>query len=433
MIVSNTNREKNTVTFDVTLDAAEFEKFVNEAYKKNRSKITVTGFRKGHAPRMIIEGMYGKDVFYDDAMNEAAPEAFAFAVENEKLEVVGRPAVEKCDVTEEKGLLISFRTDVWPEVTLGQYKGLEAEKASAEVTEADIDEEVQKLRAKNSRIVAVEREAALGDTVNINYLGTVDGVPFEGGAAEGHNLKLGSGMFIPGFEDQLVGIKAGEERDVNVTFPEDYVENLAGKAAVFAVKCNEVKEEQLPEVDDEFAKDNDFDTVADMRADLGKKLTEAREAASRNAFEDAVVDKAVENMTVEIPEGMIEDRMDDIVRQYAQYIQAQGIPFDQYVQMMGGDIKSFRETTRDTASKQVRTEVLLRAVAEAEAIEVSEEEQEKELASMAEQYNMKVEDVRKAVDTAVMVAELKQRKAIDMLVGSAVAVAPKAPAAETEE
>ena len=269
MIVKNVRKkEKSTVTFDVLCDAAEFEKAVNEAYLRNKSKIFVPGFRKGKAPRMVIEGMYGKDVFYDDAADELAPVAFNFALEKRDLRTVGNPLVKKVDVSDAKELTISFVTAVWPEVTLGQYKGLEAPKAKVEITDGQVDEELEKIRRRNSRIQSVERPAKLEDTAVIDYEGSVDGVPFDGGKAEGHNLVLGSGAFIPGFEDQVVGMGAGEERDINVTFPEDYAEkSLAGKAAVFHVKCNEVKETQLPALDDEFAKDvSEFDTLAEYRA-----------------------------------------------------------------------------------------------------------------------------------------------------------------------
>ena len=264
MIVKNSKKEKNTVTFDVELDSAEFEKYVNGAYLKARSRIMVPGFRKGKAPRMVIEGMYGKDVFYDDAFDNAANDAFAFGVAEGKLETVGRPTMTDSKVTEENGAVLSFSTDVYPEVTLGQYKGLEAEKPSAEVTDEEVDGHIERLRKQNARLVTVERPAQNGDTVNINYAGLLDGIPFDGGTAENQNLVLGSNTFVPGFESQLVGISAGEERDLDITFPENYGHDLGGKAVVFHVKCNEVKFEELPELDDEFAKDNDFDTLAEQ-------------------------------------------------------------------------------------------------------------------------------------------------------------------------
>ena len=421
MIVKNSKKEKNTVTFDVELDAAEFEKYVNGAYLKARSRIMVPGFRKGKAPRMVIEGMYGKDVFYDDAFDNAANDAFAFGVAEGKLETVGRP-------------LLSFSTDVYPEVTLGQYKGLEAEKPSVEVTDEEVDGHIERLRKQNARLITVERPAQDGDTVNINYAGMLDGIPFDGGTAENQNLVLGSNTFVPGFESQLVGISAGEERDLDITFPENYGHDLGGKAVVFHVKCNEVKFEELPELDDEFAKDNDFDTLADLKADIRAKSVEEKEKAAKNAFDDALVDQAVENMTVDMPEGMIEERMDGIVREYAQYMANQGIRIDDYLKMIGTDMKTFRESMRATAEKQARTEVLLAAVAEAENVQISEEDLQAEYEKLGEAYGMKAEDVAKAIDVAGLTADLRRERAMSIISESGVAVEKKAEEpAKTEE
>ena len=379
MIVKNSKKEKNTVTFDVELDAAEFEKYVNGAYLKARSRIMVPGFRKGKAPRMVIEGMYGKDVFYDDAFDNAANDAFAFGVAEGKLETVGRPTMTDSKVTE-------------------------------------------------------ERPAQDGDTVNINYAGMLDGIPFDGGTAENQNLVLGSNTFVPGFESQLVGISAGEERDLDITFPENYGHDLGGKAVVFHVKCNEVKFEELPELDDEFAKDNDFDTLADLKADIRAKSVEEKEKAAKNAFDDALVDQAVENMTVDMPEGMIEERMDGIVREYAQYMANQGIRIDDYLKMIGTDMKTFRESMRATAEKQARTEVLLAAVAEAENVQISEEDLQAEYEKLGEAYGMKAEDVAKAIDVAGLTADLRRERAMSIISESGVAVEKKAEEpAKTEE
>ena len=417
MIVKNSKKEKNTVTFDVELDAAEFEKYVNGAYLKARSRIMVPGFRKGKAPRMVIEGMYGKDVFYDDAFDNAANDAFAFGVAEGKLETVGRPTMTDSKVTEENGALLSFSTDVYPEVTLGQYKGLEAEKPSVEVTDEEVDGHIERLRKQNARLITVERPAQDGDTVNINYAGMLDGIPFDGGTAENQNLVLGSNTFVPGFESQLVGISAGEERDLDITFPENYGHDLGGKAVVFHVKCNEVKFEELPELDDEFAKDNDFDTLADLKADIRAKSVEEKEKAAKNAFDDALVDQAVENMTVDMPEGMIEERMDGIVREYAQYMANQGIRIDDYLKMIGTDMKTFRESMRATAEKQARTEDL-----------------QAEYEKLGEAYGMKAEDVAKAIDVAGLTADLRRERAMSIISESGVAVEKKAEEpAKTEE
>ena len=430
MIVKSSSKEKNTVTFEVELSAEEFEKHVNDAYKKNRSRIQVPGFRKGKAPRMVIEGMYGADVFYDEAIENAASEAFIYGAEQEDLKVVGRPSLNDSRITEEKGAVLSFRTDVYPEVTLGEYKGLEAEKNAVEVTEDEIAAEVERMRKQNARLVSVDRPAENGDTVNIDYKGTKDGVAFDGGTAENHNLVLGSNSFIPGFEEKLVGIAAGEERDLELTFPEQYhAAELAGQAVVFHVKCNEVKFEELPEADDEFAKDNDFDTLDDLKADIRTKKTQEKETAAKNAFTDALVDKAVENMTVEIPASMLEERMDGMVNEYAQYMSRQGLGLEDYLKMIGSDMASFRETTRATAEKQLRTELLLTAVAEAENVEITEDDLKAEYASMAENYGMKAEDVEKYVDAEGLKGDLRRRRAMDIIVDNGVEAAPKAPKA----
>ena len=425
MIVKNSKKEINTVTFDVELDAAEFEKFVNGAYLKNRGRIMVPGFRKGKAPRMVIEGMYGKDAFYADAFEDAANDAFAFGVTEQKLETVGRPSMTDTTVTEENGAVLSFSTDVYPEVTLGQYKGLEAVKPATDVTDEEINSHIERLRKQNGRLVTVERAAENGDTVNINYAGTLNGVPFDGGTAENHNLVLGSNSFVPGFESQLVGISAGEERDLDITFPENYAEDLAGKAVVFHVKCNEVKFEELPALDDDFAKDNDFDTLDLLKEDIRTKAAEEKEKASKNAFSDALVDAAVANMTVDMPASMVEEHMDAIVREYAQYMAAQGIKLEDYIKMIGIDMPTFRENNRATAEKQARTEMLLRAVADAENIEISDEDLQNEYKSLAEAYGMKAEDVEKAIDKDALTADLRRRRAVDVITESGVAVAEK--------
>lgn len=428
MIVKNCVKENNSVKFDVELSHAEFDKYVNAVYLKSRSKITVPGFRKGKAPRMIIEGMYGADVFYEDAVNDAAQDAFNFAVEQESLKIVGRPAVEDVNFTEEKGAVLTFSTDVYPEVTLGEYKGLTAEKTVAAVTDEEVDAEIERMRKQNSRLVAVERPAEDGDRLNIDYKGTVDGVAFAGGTAEGQTLVLGSNTFIPGFESQLIGINVGEERDIDVTFPEEYhAPELAGKAAVFHVKCNEIKFEELPVLDDEFAKDNDFDTVDELKADIRAKILKRKEEAADNAFADTVVDMAIANMTVDIPAGMIEERMDDMLREFAQYISGQGMGFEDYLRMMGTDINTFRESNRATAEKQTKSEILLTAVAEAEGLTVTDEEVEAELQTLADTYNMKLEDVKKIIpDTTGIKNDLLNQKTVTFIKDNAVVAKPKA-------
>ena len=433
MIVKNSSKENNTVTFQVELDPNEFEKHVNAAYLKNRSRIQVPGFRKGKASRMVVEGFYGKDVFYEDALEDAANEAFAFGVEQESLRTVGRPSLTDTEITEEKGAVLSFSTDVWPEVTLGQYKGLEAEKDPCDVSDEEIDRELQRLRKQNGRMVSMDRPAENGDTVVIDYRGEKDGVAFDGGTAEGYSLVLGSNTFIPGFEEKLVGISAGEERDLELTFPQEYHSaDLAGKDVVFHVKCNEVKLEELPEVDDDFAQDNDFDTVEDLKKDIVERLRKSKETVANNAFTDRLVNAAVENMSVEVPPSMIEEQMDSMMNDYSRYISAQGMPFEQYVKMMGGTVETFRESTRAAAVSQVRTELLLDAVAKAENLEVSEDELKAEMETMGKTYGMKAEEVEKYIDKEALTEQLLRNKAKAVITDSGVAVAPKAeePAAE---
>ncbi len=427
MIVKNVEKqEKSTVSFDVLCDAAEFEKAVNGAYLKNKGKIFVPGFRKGKAPRMVIEGMYGKDVFYDDAADALAPEAFRFAAEQEKLRTVGNPAVKGVDVSDAKELTLSFVTAVWPEVTLGQYKGLEAPKAKAEVTDEQVDAELEKIRKRNSRIVTVERPAKLEDTAVIDYAGTVDGVPFDGGKAEGHNLVLGSGMFIPGFEDQVVGMSAGEEKDVNVTFPEDYHEkSLAGKAAVFHVKCNEVKENQMPDLDDEFAKDvSEFDTLDEYKASVRERLVKSAEAEADSAWRSALIEQAGDNMTAEIPDAMVEEQLDNMTREYDQNLQMNGLNLELYLKYLGQDVKAFREQLRPTADRRVKTDLVLDKIAETEALTVTDEEVEEEYGKLAEQYGMEIDKVKAALGREIVEGDLKTRKAAEFIYANGVATEP---------
>ena len=427
MIVKNTSKENNTVTFQVELSSAEFEEHVAAAYRKNRSRIQVPGFRKGKASRMVVEGFYGKDVFYEDALEDAANPAFAFGVEQEGLRIVGRPSVTATEITDEKGALLTFSTDVWPEVTLGEYKGLEAEKDSTDVSDEEIDREIERLRKQNARLVSVDRAAENGDTVNIDYAGTKNGVAFDGGTAEGYNLVLGSNSFIPGFEEKLIGIKADEERDLDLTFPEEYhAKDLAGQAVVFHVKCNEVKFEELPAVDDDFAQDNDYDNLDAMKKAITERRQKSKETVANNAFTDRLVNAAAANMTVDIPESMIEEKMDSLMDEYNRYISSQGMRFEQYLQMMGTTYENFRATTRPAAETQTRTEVLLDAVAAAENIEVTEEDLNAEYDKMAETYSMKAEDIKKYVDAEALTEQVRRNKAIAVITDSGVAVAPKA-------
>ncbi len=432
MIVKNVEKqEKSTTAFDVVCSAAEFEKAINTVYQKNKSQIYIQGFRKGKAPRMVIEGMYGKDVFYEDATDELAPEAFRFAVEELGLRAVGRPAVKNVDVSEEKELTLSFVTAVWPEVTLGQYRGVEAPKPSAEVSEEKVAAELAKVQKRNARIVTVERPAQKGDTVVIDYLGTVDGVAFDGGAAEGHNLELGSNSFIPGFEDGVVGMSAGEERDIDVTFPEEYhAEELAGKPAVFHVKCQEVKEEQLPELDDELAKDvSEFDTMEEYKASVRTRLEESAAAAAEEEFHNELIIRAGDAIQADIPDAMVEEQIDNMINEYDQNLQMNGLNLQLYLQYLGQSVADFREQCRPTAERRVKTELLLDAVATAEGIEVTQEDIDAEYEKVADQYQTSLETVKGAVPVDAITSDIRTRRAAEIIFSTGV---PTEPVAEEE-
>ena len=422
-------QEKSTVELVIEIGAEEFEAAVQKAYLKQRSKIMVPGFRKGKAPRKVIEGMYGSGVFYEDAINEIYPQAYADAVEQEKLDAVAWPKVEIVSVGKE-GLTFKAVVTVRPEVKLGEYKGLTAEKEEVKVTDEDIDNELKPYINRATRMVTVEREAQNGDTVVIDFEGFLDGKPFDGGKGEGHSLELGSGSFVPGFEEQLVGTKAGDEKDLDITFPEDYHADLAGKAVVFKVKVHEVKEKQLPTVDDEFAKDvSEFDTLADFKKDLAAKLTERRENQAKQAFEAAVLEQVMSNMEVEIPDAMVDFEADNLVNDMAQRIQAQGIPFEQYLAMTGMTMDMMREQAKAAALERVRRDLALNAVIAAEDIQISDEELEEEYKRLSEQYHMELDKVKEAVAADDIRKELSMKKAEQVIYDSA--KVGKAPAKKT--
>ena len=430
MDIKNIKREDGKLSFQVLVDAESFEKAVNQAYLKAKKNIYVPGFRKGKAPRMVIEGMYGEKVFYDDAVEGIALDAFKAGMDEAKDRTVGDPAITAYNVNDDTTLAIDFETALYPEVTLGQYKGIEAEKDSDKVSAADVNKELESVRTRNARIVTVERKAKMGDTVNLDYDGYKDGVRFDGGKAEGHDLVLGSGSFVPGFEEQIVGMKAGDEKDIDITFPENYHEGLAGAAVVFKIKVNEVKESQLPALDDEFAKDvSEFDTLKEYKADIKKNLTADKKAAAENAFRNRVLSKAVENMTVNVPAAMIDERVNTVLNDYARNCAMQGLTLDQYFKMMGADEATFRAYIRPNAENEVKSELLLEKVAEVENIAVTPEEIEEEYQNAAKTYNVDVETVKKSVAAEMIERDLKMKKAVDLIAASGVAVEK----AETEE
>ncbi len=413
-------QEKSAVQLVIEIGGEEFEAAVQKAYLKQRNKINVPGFRKGKAPRKIIEGMFGSGVFYEDAINELYPKAYADAVEQEKLDVVSWPNVEVLEAGKD-GLTFKATVTVRPEVKLGEYKGLTAEKEEVKITDEDIDNELKPYINRASRMVTVEREAQNGDTVVIDFEGFKDGVPFDGGKAEGHSLELGSGAFIPGFEDQLVGTKAGDEKDVNVTFPEEYhAEDLAGAPVVFKVKVHEVKEKQLPTVDDEFAKDvSEFDTLEAFKKDLADKLTERREAQAKRAFEAAIMEQVMDNMEVEIPDAMVAYETDQMVEDMARRIQAQGIPFEQYMAMTGMTIDIVRSQAAAAAMERVRRDLALGAVVAAENIEISDEDLEAEYKRLADEYHMELDQVKAAAPAEDVKKGLAIQKAEQVIYDSA--------------
>jgi len=428
MIVKNVEKkESNNITFQVEVDKNEFEEAVNGAYLKNRGKITVPGFRKGKAPRMVIEGMYGVNVFYEDAIEEISPNAFEYAVKEEKLNTVGRPNVTGVDVSDEKVLTITFEAALYPEVTLGQYKGIEAPKLEINITEADVDSYIDEIRKRNGRQITADRPAKLGDTVDIDYDGYLDGERFDGGKAEGTQLELGSGHFVPGFEEQVVGMKAGDEKDLDITFPENYHEGLAGKAVVFKVKVNEVFETELPAVDDEFVKDvSEFDNMSDYRAAIMDQLLKSRTQTVDEDFGYIVMQKAVDNMQCEVPEAMIEERMGMMLNEYDRNLMARGMRLEEYIRMSGMDPVAFQNMLRPQAEAQVKTDILFAAVADAENIQISDEEVEESIKQIAEAYHATVEQIKEAVPMDAMKDDMRKKKASDLIMESAVPVAPVA-------
>ncbi len=421
MKVTNVEKlEKSMVALTIQADAQEFEAAIDKVYKKQRGRILVPGFRKGHAPRKIIETMYGAQVFYEDAVNEIYPDLLAQAAEQEKLDTVAYPDVELLDVNKD-GFSFKATVAVRPEVKLGKYKGLTAPKDEVKVTEKDIDEELKPYIQRATRMVDVERKAKKGDTVNIDFEGFMGGKAFDGGKGEGHDLELGSGSFIPGFEDQLVGVKAGAEKDVVVTFPEEYgAQELAGKEATFKVTVHAVKEKAEPKLDDEFAKDvSEFDTLAELRKDLGDKLTQRREKQARSAFEEALLDQVTEDLTVEIPDPMVDYRAQQMIEDYSQRITSQGISFEQYLAMTGMTVDILKAQAMEGALRQVKTDLALGAIAEAEKLEVTEADIDAECTRLAEQYGMKAEEVKKIVPLEDLKKDLRNQKAANVIFDSA--------------
>ena len=426
--------EKSRVALTIETSAEEFEAAVNKAYLKMRGKINVPGFRVGKAPRKIIEKMYGAEVFYEEAVNILLPDAYEDAVKEKELNVVGYPEVELESCTKD-GVVFKCTVAVYPEVKLGQYKGLEAPKAEVKVTAADVNARLKEMADRNSRLVSVERAVKKGDTADIDFEGFDNGVPFDGGKGENFDLEIGSGSFVPGFEDHLVGMKAGEEKDIDITFPENYTKDLAGKQVVFHVKVNEVKEKQTPALDDEFAKDvSEFETLKELKDDTKAKITAEREQSAKIAFENALLEKVAGDIKADIPEVMIEEQCRRFLDEFKQRLQAQGIPYDQYCKMTGMDEAKFMEDGRDPAVRQVKMDLAIAAIIKAENLDVTDEEIEEKYKSMAEQYGMELDMLKKYLDAPTVRNQLLNEKAIAVVVDSAKAEKPaKAEKTEGEE
>ena len=427
MNVKSIERNGNEATIIVEIDKELMESGVNKAYMKARKSIRIPGFRPGKAPRKMIEAMYGAHVFYDDGLEEIFPEIYDFAVLKQDLKAIGRPSLTNVDINEENIVTLTLTTEVYPEVTLGQYKGLEVEKAEATVTDAQVEAELNRMQQNVASTETVEKAAQLGDTANIDFEGFDNGVAFEGGKGENFDLKLGSGQFVPGFEEQVIGMTAGEEKDINITFPEDYAADLAGKAVVFHVKLNKVTVTTLPELDDEFAKDvSEFETLEELKADIRAKALETAEKNAQAAFENAAVEKAAENTTVDMPKALVEAELDTQMERFAYQLQMSGYSMEQYAQMMGGDVTTMRNAFRPQAEKQAKLSVTLEKIVEVEGLAVTDEEIEAECEALAKQYELEVAKIKEMVPMNELTESLKVRKATKLIVDSAVAVAPKA-------
>ena len=428
MKVNSVEKSGNKATVVVEIDKELMESGINKAYLKARKNIMVPGFRKGKASRKMIESMYGAHVFYEDGLEEIFPEIYDFAIAHQEgFKAIGRPNLTDMQIGDDNIVTLTLTTEVYPEVTLGQYKGLEVEKAEATVSDEQVNAELERMAQNVAATETVDGPAKMGDTANIDFEGFDNGVPFEGGKGENHDLKLGSGSFVPGFEEQIVGMSAGEEKDIDITFPENYHKDLAGKAVVFHVKVNKVTETIVPEMDDEFAKDvSEFDTLDALKADIRAKALERAEKTAQNNFETACIAKAAENTTVDLPNALIERELDTQMERFAYQLQMGGYSMEQYAKMMGGDVNTMRNAFRPAAEKQAKESVTLEKIAEVENVAVTDEEIAAEIESLAKQYEMEAAKVKEMVPAEELTESLKIRKAVQIIVDSAVAVAPKA-------
>ena len=426
MNVKSIEKNGNQATVVVEIDKELMESGVQQAYMKFRKNIMIPGFRKGKAPRKMIEAMYGAHVFYEDGLEAIFPKVYEEAIVNQDFKAIGRPDVTNVDISDDDIMTVTIVTDLYPEVTLGDYKGLEVEKAEAEVSDAQVQAELDRMAQNVASTETVERAAEMGDTANIDFEGFDNGVPFDGGKGDNFDLKLGSGSFVPGFEEQIVGMTAGEEKDIDITFPEDYHKELAGKAVVFHVKLNKVTVTNVPAQDDEFAKDvSEFDTLDELKSDIRAKALEQAQKQIASAFENACVEKAAENVTVDMPNSLIELELDNQMERFGYQLQMSGYSVEAYAKMMGGDLTTMRNAFRPAAEKQAKINVTLAKIVEAEGITVSDEDIAAEYESLAKQYEMDVDKVKSMVPAEELKTSLETRKAVQIIVDAAVAVPAK--------
>ena len=427
MQVKNIEKAASRATITAEVTKADLEPSIQSVYLKARKNISIPGFRKGKATRSMIEAVYGKHVFFEDALDELFPEIYTQCVLSQDIKPVGRPMVTRMEMAENDSVILTIVTDLYPEITLGEYKGLEIEKAEATVTAEEVETELQRMANNTASVTVVDRPAELGDTAVIDYEGFKDGVPFEGGKAEKYELKLGSGSFIPGFEDQVVGMTAGEEKDIDVTFPEEYhAAELAGAPVIFKIKLHEVKVTNVPAIDDEFVKDvSEFDTVDELRADIEKNILTNKQEGIQRAFENAAIEMAVANMTAEIPDSMVDEELEREMERMDYELRSQGASLEAYAQMLGGDMEAIKKSLRPGALNAVKINVMLDAIASAENIEVTEEEINEEYNNMAQRYGMDVEKIKTYFKAEELKGDMQMRKAAKLVAESAVVAAPK--------
>ena len=424
------NLEKSMAKITITVDADAFEEAMVKSYNKNKKNISIQGFRKGKAPRKMVEKLYGPEVFYEDAANFAIPDAYEEAAKESGLEIVSRPEIDVVEIGKGKDFIFTATVAVKPEVTLGDYKGIEVEKKTVKVMAADVNAEIDKVREQNSRMITVEnRGIKKDDTAVIDFEGFVDGEPFQGGKGEDYSLVIGSHSFIDTFEDQLVGKKAGEEVDVNVTFPEEYHEaSLKGKPALFKVTVKEIKKKELPKLDDEFASEvSEFETLKEYKASVKKNLTERRKEEAKREKENEVVEKVVENITVELPEPMVDEQTQQMIQEFAGRLSSQGLSFDQYMQMTGMTVDALMGQMKPEAEKRIRTRLALEAIVDAEKIKATAKDIDKEIENMANMYQMEVDKIKEMIGDAEkeqIGKDLAVQKAVDFVVKNAVEVEP---------